>query len=231
TGTNEDFRSAELVRAGPEMVRPVRRVQRPAVGQGHDPGELAVVVAGPDPQTQAELLEVADALGAPCLFFRPGQRGQKDPGQDGDDGDDDEQFNQGEGPGLTRHRQYYHGIEFIRLGARHNAIVTEMSKESTLSWLAWLAASLSPSQGSRTRRSESRSNQASPPLARSSQMRVTASTGSVTSNSTTSFCQAWSPLSHRESVPRPPVTRSPAPRCLPNFKGATRLVRARPSKR
>src|ERR1017187_1131119 len=52
--------------------------------------------------SQADLMQVANANGAPSLFPRLVERGQEHRGENADDGDDDKEFDQGEGSSSCR---------------------------------------------------------------------------------------------------------------------------------
>src|SRR5687768_6427021 len=80
----------------------------------------------------------------------------------------------------------------------------------------------------RTRRNESKSNHASPRLARSSQMSSTSCSGTGTSTATWKLVQGWLP-SNGGRGRGVSATRNEAPWVLPNLSGCTALVFSCPS--
>ncbi|MEI6297616.1 MAG: hypothetical protein WCO84_08350, partial [bacterium] len=69
-GTKQDARGVEFVRANPEIVGPIERTRAAAIGITDIPRKFIGVIARPEAQTQAGLLQVVQTGDAPGLGGR-----------------------------------------------------------------------------------------------------------------------------------------------------------------
>src|SRR5947209_12821776 len=107
TGTSQDVGVAQFVGGWQEMLECIPLFVAAAVIGGNNPGEPILMIIGPNPPSQTDLLEMVNALNAFRLSLGFGQAGQQQSGQNGNNSDHHQQFDESKGSDCWTHEHGY----------------------------------------------------------------------------------------------------------------------------